>query len=149
MLSKAYLRQRLHNQIKAIVIVTIALNVVGCKSPSGTSNSYVGEQQAIAAALESASTSRPEISGPQEKPSNINAQKMTLAEAVKKINKNNQPASEYDPKMTVWFVTMDGLWLGEMSAPGDVPAPEPVPYHHYAIIIDAKTGSEIESSLSP
>ncbi len=74
---------------------------------------------------------------------------MTLDEAVKRIDERNQPANEYDPEMIVWFVTMDGLWLGEMSAPGIVPTPQPVPYRHYAIIIDAKTGLEIESSLLP
>lgn len=118
-------------------------------SLSETSDSFISKQEAIAVALEIASTSGPEISRPQEKPSNIRAEQITLAEAVNRINKNNQPANRYDPNMTVWFVTMEGLWLGEMSAPGVVPTPEPVPYHHYLIILDAKTGLELESSLLP
>lgn len=112
------------------------------------SDSYLSEQKAIDAALEIASSSRPEMSGAQVTPSNVTAKQMTLREAVKMIDKNNQPATGYDPTMTVWFITMDGLWLGGMSAPGG-PTPEPVPYHHYMIIIDAKTGLAIESSLKP
>ena len=101
------------------------------------------------AALEVASMSRPELSGAQEKPFNVVAEQMSLAEAVKKINENDQPAAGYPPDMPVWFVTMEGLWLGEMFAPDVAPTPEPVQYHHYAIIIDAKTGLEIESWLTP
>lgn len=141
-------KQILHYDCKLVFTLALAL-LAGCKSFSAASESNLGKQQAIEAALEIASTSRPEISGPQEEPSNLRAEQMTLDEAVKKLDKNNQAAAGYDPAMMVWLVTMDGLWLGEMSAPGDVPTPEPVLYRHYAIIIDAKTGLEIESSLKP
>jgi len=42
---------------------------------------------------------------------------------------------------------MDGLWLGEFPRPTDVPTPEP--YQHFMIIIDAKSGLEIESAALP
>ncbi len=138
----------LHGDCKFIFALALIL-LPSCKPYSSTIDPYIGKQEGIDAAMEIASTSRPEISGAQEEVSNIGAEQMTLDEAVKKINKNNQPAAGYDPAMIVWFVTMDGLWLGEMSAPGSGPTPEPVPYHHYAIIIDAKTGLEIRSSLLP
>ena len=135
-------------RINVIVVLIFSL-LVGCKSIITPSDSYISEQQATDAALEIASSSRPEMSGAQVTPSNITAKQMTLHEAVKMIDKNNQPATGYDPTMLVWFITMDGLWLGEMSAPDTAPTPEPVSYHHYAIIIDAKTGLGIESSLKP
>lgn len=121
--------------------------LVSCTSLRKGSSSSISEQEAIDAALEVASTSRPEISGPQEEPSNIRAEQITLDEAVKKMSKDHQPLSGYDPNMTVWFVTMDGIWLNEMDAPGVVITP--APYRHYAVIIDANTGSEIESFLTP
>ena len=99
-------------------------------------------------AIESATASRPEISSAQVTPSNITAQQLTLEEAEKRIHQGNEIVAGYDPKMQVWLVTMDGLWWGEMSAPGVVPTPEPVPYHHSVVILDAKTGDEIENSLS-
>ena len=130
-----------------IILTSIAL-LAGCKSIIKPSNPYLSEQEAIDAATKLAASSRPEISGAQATPSNIVAQQLTLDEALKKINKGNQIPTGYDAQMTVWFVTMDGLWLGEMATPGIVPTPQPVLYHHFAVIPDAKTGSEIESSIS-
>jgi hypothetical protein len=121
--------------------------LVSCTSSRQSSSSTIREQEAIDAALETASTSRPEISGPQKEPSNIRAEQITLDEALKKMSKENQPPSGYDPNMIVWLVTMEGLWLNEMDAPGV--AITPAPYRHYAVIIDANTGSEIESFLTP
>jgi len=140
----------LHGDRKSIFRVAFVLLILtGCKPLIETPNAYISRQEAIDAALEIASASSPEMSGAKEKPVNTSAEQMTLDQAVKKIDKHNQPATGYDPNMTVWFVTMQGLWLGQMSAPGIVSTPEQVPYRHYAIIIDAKTGSEIESSFSP
>ena len=130
-------------QALAVILLT------SCASATQNLKSYISKQEAIDAAAEVASTSQPEISRAQKEPSNIRAEQMTLLEAVKKISKDNQPAAGYDPNMIVWFVTMDGLWLNEMEAPGLTPPAEPAPYHHYAIIIDAKNGLEIESSLTP
>jgi hypothetical protein len=133
---------------RKILFQTFVLIILtGCRSATETSITDVSKQQAIDAALAVVSSSRPEVSGPQIEPSNIRAEQMTLGEAVKKMSKDRQPASGYDPNMIVWFITMDGLWLNEMDAPGVVITP--APYHHYAIIIDAKTGSEIESFLTP
>lgn len=144
------IKKIIYDKDKALFVVALALIVPSsCKPLTESTELYISKQEAIDVALESASMSRPETSGLQKKPSNINAEQMTLDEAVKRIHKNDQSATAYDPNMTVWFVTLEGLWLGEMSAPGIVPTPEPIAYHHYAIIMDAKTGLEIENSLSP
>lgn len=147
--NKLHLNQILRGTGRIFIILTSFALLAGCKSIIKPSDSYISEQQAMDAALATASSSHPEMSGSQAIPSNVTAKQMTLLEAVKMINKNNQPATGYDPTMMVWFVTMDGLWLGEMSAQGIVSIPELVSYHLYAIIIDAKTGLELESSLSP
>ena len=130
-----------------ILSLTFLLILLASCTSSRTSNSYITKQEAIDTALEVASTSWPEISGPQEQPSNIQAEQMALQEALKKINNHNQPPNGYDSDTIVWLITMDGLWLDEMEAPGV--ALTPAPYHHYAIIIDAETGSQIQSSYLP
>ena len=71
---------------------------------------------------------------------------MTLEEAVRQINPENAVAVGYDPNLRVWFVTMEGIWTDEFSRPEGFPTPSP--YHHYVVILDAKTGVEIETSVS-
>lgn len=138
----------LHGETRAIFIVVLALIAfTSCKPLSGTSDLYISKQGAIDAALEIASMSRPEISGAQITPYNITAEQMTLDEAVKRINGKNEVPVAYDPDMTVWFVSMEGIWLDEFPRPEGFATP--VPYRHYTIILDAKTGLDIEVSLSP
>jgi hypothetical protein len=72
---------------------------------------------------------------------------MTLNEAVKLIDSKSEVAVGYEPDMTVWFVKMEGIWLDEFPRPEGFPTP--VPYRHYVIILDAKTGLDIEVSASP
>ena len=124
----------------------ILLLIAGCSARTESALTYITEQEAIRAAVEIAAASRPEISGSQEQPSNIQAKQMTLEEAVKTIGKDDQPAAGYDPHMIVWLITMDGLWLSEVEAPGITVTP--AFYHHYAIMLDAKTGAEVESALT-
>jgi hypothetical protein len=121
--------------------------LMSCKGSFTSSDVYISKEEAIDAALENAMMTQPEISGPQEKPSNINAEQMTLAEAVKKINEQNEPAAGYDSNMMVWFVSMDGIWLDEFPRPADFPTP--APYRHYVVIVDAKTAQTIESAAFP
>jgi hypothetical protein len=42
---------------------------------------------------------------------------------------------------------MEGIWLDEFPRPEEFPLP--APYHHDAVILDAKTGLDIEASASP
>src|SRR5687767_15942341 len=72
----------LHGNRKVVLIIASAMIfLASCRSLSGTSDSYISKQQAIDAALEIASMSHPEISGPQVEPYSISAQQITLAEA--------------------------------------------------------------------
>jgi hypothetical protein len=148
MLETLFPYQIFQRNSKTICLLALFL-ITSCKSISQSSSPSITKQEAMEVAIEIASMSRPEIDGLQGEISNIHAEQMTLDEAVKKIDERNQPSSLYDPNMMVWFITMDGLWLGGMSIPDAVTTPTPVPYHHYAIILDAKTGAEIESTLTP
>jgi hypothetical protein len=119
----------------------------GCLQESRTSNQSISKQKAIEIAIESASMSHPELSGSQVPPSNIRAQQMTLEEATRRIYEGNHVGDGYAPDMLVWIVTMDGMWLDEFPRPTDVPAPKP--YRHLVMILNAKTGEEIESAARP
>jgi hypothetical protein len=130
------------------IILTLALILLaGWQLFSSKINSSISKQEAIDTAIEIASMSRPEISGAQITPYNIILERMTLAKAVKHINSSNGVAAGYDPDMTVWFVQMEGIWSDEFPRPQGFPTP--VPYHHYAVILDANTGLDIEVSASP
>ena len=122
----------------------IMLLLSGCKQGSIVPDKGLNQQEAIEAALKIASMSQPEISGAQVTPSNVQAELMTLGKAVKRIQEDNSVATGDDPEKLVWLVTMDGIWLDEFPLPTGMPTPEP--YHHFAIIIDQKTGWEIECS---
>jgi hypothetical protein len=130
-----------------LLVLFMFLFLSGCSKESNTLDESISEQEAIGAALKSASMSHPEISGSQVAPSNVHAEQMTLGEAVNHIDENNSVAAGYSTEMLVWLVTMDGIWLDEFPRPRDLPAPEP--YRHFFIIIDAKSGSEIESAARP
>ena len=121
--------------------------LMSCKGAATSSDGYISKEQAIDAALEIATMTQPELSGSQEKPSNINAEQTTLGEAVKKINQKNEPAVGYDSNMIVWLVSMDGIWLDEFPKPADFATP--MPYHRYFVILDAKTGQTIETAALP
>ena len=123
------------------LVLLIVLLFSGC---SKASNKGISEQKAIDAALKSASMSRPEMSGSQVTPSNVHADQMTLGEAVKRIDENDDVAARYSPDMLVWLVTMDGIWLDEFPRPTGLPTPEP--YRHFFMILDEKSGLEIESA---
>src|SRR5262245_3505413 len=132
---------------RCIFALFMILFLSGCSKGSSTTKDRISEQEAIDTALKSASVSRLEISGSQVTPSNVHAERMTLGEAVKRIDEKNSVAAGYSPDMLVWLVTMDGVWLDGFPRPTDLPTPEP--YQHFIIILDAKTGLEIESSARP
>ena len=130
-------------RIPFFVLLSLLL-LCGC---SKESSQGISEQEAIRIAVESASMSRPELGGSQTPPTNLHAEQMTLAEAVRQIDESNSVAAGYSADMPVWLVTMEGNWLNEAPRLTDVPTPEP--YHRFLLIIDAKTGSEIESAARP
>src|SRR5215212_4185543 len=113
----------------ALLIVVV---FSGRSKVSNITQKGMSEQEAIDAALKSAAMSRPEISGSQVNPSNVQAEQMSLGEAVRRIDENSSVATGYSPDMLVWLVTMDGIWLDEFPRPTDLPTPEP--YQHFIII---------------
>src|SRR5690242_8587286 len=107
----------------------------------------ISEQEAIEAAVEIASASRPEISSGQTTPTNVRAERMALAEAIRHIGAGDEIPSGQAAELPVWLVSMDGIWLDEFPRPEDYPTPEP--YRHLMIILNAKSGAEIESTFRP
>jgi hypothetical protein len=140
-------KQSMQALIAFIFSLLAGCSIFGRELTRPTATANLSRQEAIEFALKNASHSRPEISGAQVTPVNVQARQMTLAEAVKRLDNDGQVAAGYDPKMTVWYVTMDGIWLDEFPRPADFPTPEP--YRHFMIILDARSGLEIESSLKP
>jgi hypothetical protein len=132
----------------------LALGVTACRGtgqPATTTPAAGGlmsEQAAIDAALRIAMSSQPEISGSLVLPREIRARQTTLASALQTVLGHDAsiPAG-YKPDMIVWVVTMEGWWTDEFPRPTDSPTPEP--YRHLAVILDAGTGQEIESSHQP
>ena len=131
---------------QCLISLTILLRS-GCAQETRVTDNGISKQEAIDIALKIASMSRPEMSGSQVTPSNVHAEQMTLGEAIRRIRENSDVPTGYAPDMFVWLVTMDGVWLDEFPRPTDLPTPEP--YRHFIIIIDAKTGLEIEGSARP
>lgn len=126
---------------------SIMLLLSGCNQGSSVPAKGVNQQQAIDAALKIAAMSQPEISGSQVTPFNIHAELMMLGKAENRIQEGNSVPAGYDPEMLVWLVTMDGIWLDEFPVPTSMVTPES--YHHFTIIIEQKTGLEVESSAHP
>lgn len=114
---------------------TVLRTLSGCVIESPVAKREINQQEAISTAIAIAALSIPEISGSEVAPYNIHAEKMTLEEAVKRLNPS---APEEYLNTTVWLVTMDGLWL-----PATVPGVDQKPYKHLSIVLDAKTGLEI------
>ncbi len=128
----------------------LGIFLAGCISPpwaAPTSAVKIGREQAIAAAVRIASQSAPEISGALVTPQNIQAEQITLKEAMQRMGSQMQLPTSYRADTPVWIVTMDGLWASEAQAPGV--AATQIPYHHYFVILGASTGMEIESELRP
>lgn len=131
------------------LVALIILLLTACQSTTTPSADLLTQEQAIEAAVKAAKESRPEMSGAQVEPSNVQAEQLTLAEAVKRLRTEGEPARGYDPQMPVWLVTMDGVWYDEFQAPDVTEVVTPEPYHHFMLILDAKTGLVIESAARP
>jgi hypothetical protein len=130
----------------------VVLFLVACSPPhapvaTAKASSFITREQAIANAIRIATSSAPEISGAQVPPQNVQAEQTTLSRAMQRITGETQLPEGYGPDAPVWYVTMDGSWANEMSAPGVTVTQ--VPYHHYFIILDAVTGMSIETALRP
>lgn len=117
----------------------------GCASESLADDASITQQDAMEIAVEIASVSIPEFGASQVAPSNIRAEKMTLAEAAERLHSSSQNTfSEESPDMQVWLVSMDGIWLLP-----DVPGIRQKPYRHLSIVMDANAGLEIFRNAQP
>jgi hypothetical protein len=139
--------------MRTTAVILICWFLTGCGTtiavPIGTpiGHGLLSREQAIAAAVRSASMSRPEVSGALVIPQNVQAEQMELSEAIKRLPGNPSMVPGYNSQTPVWVVTMDGLWANEAQAPGVTATQQP--YHHYLSLLDAKTGMEIQSYLKP
>jgi hypothetical protein len=129
-------------------ILFVSLFLAGCGvALTPAHDLFITREQAITNARRIASSSAPEISGAQVPPQNIQAGQTTLSRAMQRMTGETQLPEGYGPDTPVWYVTMDGLWVNEMPAPGVTVTQ--VPYHHYFIILDAVTGMSVETVLRP
>ncbi|HEX8992880.1 MAG TPA: hypothetical protein VF784_14465 [Anaerolineales bacterium] len=129
-------------------VVMLALLLAACAvPPAATATGLITRQQAVAAAVERASMSAPEVSGALIAPTNVQASQITLGEALLRMGENANPPGGYSRELPVWYVTMDGLWEGEMTAPGVTVTP--ARYRHCIVVLDAVTGMEIQGALRP
>lgn len=139
---------------RLIGLALVALAIAGCgplerqitprpdAPPPGPSKADILER-----AAQIAGQARPELSGAQVAPTNLQATRMTLRSALQQLDGAPPLPGGADPNTPVWLVTMDGLWLDEFPRPAGLPAPEP--YRRYTIIINALTGAEIASKAGP
>lgn len=129
----------------------IALLLTGCSTvtsgPTATPVTAIDQQEAQSIALTLASGSRPEVSGALATPTNVQATLMSLGDAQLKLHRQVNAIAGRKLESLAWLVTMEGLWANEAQAPGLTATQQP--FHHLAVIVDADSGEEIESSLRP
>jgi hypothetical protein len=114
-----------------------------------SSTQLLNAQAAITAALKIASQGYIHLGGAAEPPTNVRATPLQVTAVADYLVQQGWPERTGDlgtiADTDVWVVTMDGTWqlIGGPEPPeGTTPAPYPV-FHHYAIILDAKTGQDM------
>jgi hypothetical protein len=131
-------------RIPALLLLVLC---VGCQPATAATAPLLTRAAAIEAAVRIASASRPELGAAQVTPSPLQAEQLTLGEAVRRLPGAAGPPGGYRADMPVWLVTLAGQWQGLASAPGG--PPDAAVYRSMAVILDARTGLEIESQASP
>ncbi len=129
--------------VMASVVSALAAALV---LPACAVDTLLSDEEAIQIALDQARVGASEISAAQAEPNNIQAEPMTFAEAAERLTGSATVGRGDDPDMTVWLVTMDGLWLDEFPRPAGVPTPEP--FHRYTVVVDALTGGVLMTTAS-
>jgi hypothetical protein len=146
-------RRRLReDDMRRVILAWAVLLLAGCATAGGgqriaTPVPLISRQAAIDIALKVASTSHPEMSGALTAPENIQAELTTLVTATRRLTGSDSVDAGDNPDMAVWLVTMDGTWTDEFPRQTGVPAPEP--YHHYGVILNARSGESISISARP
>lgn len=133
----------------AIVALLAACGHTQAPAATATPGGLISRAEALAAAQRVASTSRPELSGPLVTPEASEAELTTLAEAQAALLTEASGTTGFDPATPVWLVRLEGLWANGATAPQVTPPPTQALLRHYAIILDAQTGLEIQTVLTP
>jgi hypothetical protein len=137
--------------MRTAVLLSLTLMFAACTaalgSPTATASGPLTRQQAIDAAMRIASSSKPEVGAPIGSLSIAKVEQMTLGEALQRLPGKPSPSAGYSTQMQVWYVEIDGLWPASPPDPGAIATQ--VPYHQLVAILDARTGMEIETWMTP
>src|SRR5258705_11412834 len=85
-------------------------------TPSGTILP-LSKQAAIDRAIALASQPRPELNAAQVPPRLVQAEQMILAAAFQRFMNDDTVPAGNDPNLSVWVVTLEGVWTSGMPAP--------------------------------
>ncbi len=137
------LRGRWRSMWVRVSIVLVVLSTARCVIRTG----FISEQQARVIAVRSASSGHLRATEP---PSILQAELMPLGVAEKRLAQNGDSGRTQAPTRMAWLVTLEGTWTlvgGPPTPMGTGPAPQTI-FHHYAIILDAKTGQPISETAT-
>jgi len=131
------------------ILAILVLLLIGCGVVRGEQQ-IISREEAIAIALRIARGPQPELSGVLTEPTNVQPERIRLIDALRRLDETTElGAGPYDKETMVWLVTMEGTWMSEFPHQPGAPEPEQEPYRHYAIILDATSGSVIMVSARP
>jgi len=136
--------------IRHTILAIAVLLLLGCAAVRGEQQ-LISREEAIAIALQIARAPQPELSPALTEPVNVQAERMRLIDALRLVDETiGLGGDPYDKETVVWLVTMEGTWMIEFPRqPPDAPEPEQEPYRHYAIILDATSGTTIMGMARP
>lgn len=140
--------------MRTAVLLSLTLLFASCTatldSAPATASGPLTRQQAIDAAMRIASSSKPEVGAPIGSLSIAKVEQTTLGEALQRLPGKPSPSAGYSPQMQVWYVAIDGLWPALPPNPPNLGTTSTqVPYHQLVAILDARTGMEIETWMTP
>jgi len=138
--------------LRHTILGIAVLLLIGCGAVRGQQQ-IISREEAIGIALQIARAPQPELSPALTEPTNVQAERMRLIDALRLLDETIGPGGDpYDKETVVWLVTMEGTWMSAFPRPRqppDAPEPEQEPYRHYAIILDATSGTTIMASARP
>lgn len=135
--------------LRHTILAILALLLIGCAAVRGDEQ-FITREEAIDIALQIARAPQPELSGSLTEPTNVQAERLRLIDALRRLDETTElGAGPYDKETVVWLVTMEGTWASAFPLPPGAPEPEQEPYRHYAIVFDATSGTAIMALARP
>lgn len=135
--------------MRCTILAILALLLIGCAAVRGDEQ-FITREEAIDIALQIARAPQPELSGSLTEPTNVQAERMRLIDALRRLDETTElGAGPYDKETMVWLVTMEGTWMSEFPHQPGAPEPEQEPYRHWAIVLDATSGTTIMGLARP